>query len=204
MRVAAVAVVLVAAAAMADVDAKFAKLRDDADPIPSLGSFVGKYVGDCPAAIVGGKECASNADQFRKSVTGKKYYMIVTEDSAAMLSMSEMNVREGTFTLNLTPFFAADNFALSHGAPSHTDAQGNPVMSFIRVPSKLPDAWNPGMMDRQVTAKALRVQIVFTPLGIWSLPKKGGGTIKGVKARFDGVLVQVGRTGETVGVWTSK
>jgi hypothetical protein len=118
--------------------------------------------------------------------------------------MSEMNTRDGTFILNLTPFFTADASALTHGAPTHTDAAGNPVMSFIRIPSKLPDAWNAGMMDRQVQGKALRVQIVFTPLGVWSLTKKGGGTIKGVKARFDGVLVQVGRTGDTVGVWTSK
>jgi len=34
--------------------------------------------------------------------------------------------------------------------------------------------------------------------------KKGGGTLKGVKARFDAVLVQVGRTGEVIGTCTDE
>jgi hypothetical protein len=46
--------------------------------------------------------------------------------------------------------------------------------------------------------------VVFTPDDVWTLPKKGGGTMKGVKARFDAVLVQVGRTGEVVGTWYAK
>ena len=62
----------------------------------------------------------------------------------------------------------------------------------------------PAMMARQVQAQALRMQIVFTPMGVWTLPKKGGGQLRGVKAKFEAVLVTVGRTGDTIGMWTSK
>lgn len=196
--------VLVPAMALADADARFAKLRDQAEALTSVASFVDKYVGDCASPLLGGSECAKNADIFRRGATGKKFYMIITEDSSGVLQMGEVNIGKGTLTLNLTPFFAGSNSAITHGAPSKTDASGNPVLPFIRIPSELPEGWNPGLMARQVQSKALRMQIVFTPQGVWSLPKKGGGTIKGVKAKFEAVLVTVGRTGEQIGLWVNK
>lgn len=196
--------VLIPSMVVADADARFAKLRDQAEALGSIGAFVDKYVGDCAPAMMGGGECEKNAEVFRRGATGKKFYIIITESTAGALQMGEVNVREGTFILNLTPFFPGSNSAITHGAPAKTDANGNPVMPFIRIDGTLPDGWNPGMMARQVQSQALRLQIVFTPMGVWSLPKKGGGTIKGVKAKFDAVLVQVGRTGEQVGLWLGK
>lgn len=201
--VSAALLLLVPVVALADVDPKFARLRDDAEALASLTGFVDKYVGDCGPALLGGKECEKNAELYRKGATNKKYYLIITEDTSSVLQMGEMT-RQGQFILNFTPFLAASRSAITHGAPLKADANGNPVLPFIRIASTLPDGWNPAMMARQVQARALRVQIVFTPLGLWTLPKKGGGTIKGIKARFDAVLVQVGRTGETVGLWTAK
>lgn len=196
--------VLVPAMALADADARFAQLRDQAEALTSVASFVDKYVGDCASPLLGGSECVKNADLFRRGATGKKFYMIITEDSSGVLQMGEVNIGKGTLTLNLTPFFAGSSSAITHGAPSKTDANGNPVLPFIRIPSELPEGWNPGLMARQVQSKALRMQIVFTPQGLWSLPKKGGGTIKGVKAKFEAVLVTVGRTGEQIGLWVNK
>lgn len=190
--------------AWADADPKFVKLRDQAEPLTSVGSFVEKYVGECASPLLGGAECEKNAEIFRRGATNKKFYMIITEDSAGVLQLGEVNVGQGTLTLNLTPFFAGSNSAITHGAPSRTDSNGNPVLPFLRIPSQLPEGWNPGLMARQVQAKALRLQIVFTPQGLWTLPKKGGGSIKGVKARLEAVLVTVGRTGEQVGLWVNK
>ncbi len=93
---------------------------------------------------------------------------------------------------------------MTHGAPQTTDPNGNPVLPYIRVTAKMPDGWSPPMMARQVGARAFRIQVVFTPQGLWTLPKKGGGALRGVKARFDAVLVQVGRTGDVLGTWYSK
>lgn len=190
--------------ALADIDKRFAKLRDNAEPLASVGSFVDKYTGDCLSAMLGGADCERSADAFRKAANGKQYYMIVTEMTAGVMQLGEVNGPAGTFVLNLTPFFAGSNSAITHGAPAKTDAAGNPIMPFIRIEGKIPENWSPAMLSRQVQQQALRLQIVFTPQGLWTLPKKGGGQIRGIKARFDGVLVTVGRTGEEVGLWLAK
>lgn len=194
---------LLPAVALADVDQRFAKLRDQAEAMGAVSAFVDKYVGDCASKLMGGGDCEKNAEVFRQGATGKKFYMIVTEETSTVLQMGEVK-RAGNFVLNLTPFFAASGSAITQGAPSKTDADGNPVMPFIRIEGTLPDGWNPAMMARQVSAQALRLQIVFTPQGVWTLPRKGGGTMRGVKARFDAVLVSVGRTGDQVGLWLGK
>ena len=154
--------------------------------------------------MLGGGECEKNAEVFRKASDDKKFYMIVTEGTSSLLQLGEVKMRDGEFVLNMTPFLTAGAMALTHGAPARTDEHGNPVMPFLRIDAQFPEGWNAAMMARQVAAQALRVQIVFTPQGIWKLPKKGGGTVKGVKARFDAVLVTVGRTGEKVGLWVAK
>ena len=196
--------VLIPCVALADADQRFAKLRDQAEAMGAVSAFVEKYVGDCASRMLGGGECEKNAEIFRQGATNKKFYMIITEETSGVLQMGEVKLNNGNFILNLTPFFAASGSAITHGAPSKTDGDGNPVMPFIRIESQLPEGWNPAMMSRQVGSQALRLQIVFTPQGVWSLPKKGGGTMKGVKARFDAVVVTVGRSGDQVGIWFAK
>jgi hypothetical protein len=190
--------------AMADVDARFAKLRDAADPVQSLGSFLDKYLGDdCGSVMEGGGDCKKQAAQYAAKANGKKYYMMITEDSSSMLSLGP-SAGGGDVTINLTPFFPASNSAVTGGAPSHTDANGNPVIPFIQIKGTLPEGWNPQMMARQLQAGAMRLQVVFTPQGQWAMSKKGGGTMKGVKAHIDAVLVTIGRTGEQIAVWINK
>lgn len=195
-------VLMVPSLVLADADPRFAKLRDQAEAMGAVSAFVEKYVGDCQRML--GGECEKNAEIFRQGTTGKKFYMIITEETSGVLQMGEVKTRDGAFVLNLVPFFAASGSAITHGAPTKTDAEGNPIIPFIRIGSQMPDGWNPPMMARQVSSQALRLQIVFTPQGVWSLPKKGGGTMKGVKAKFDAVLVTVGRSGEQVGLWLGK
>ncbi len=195
---------LVPVVAVAQVDRRFDPLRDNAEPLTSVGAFVDKYVGDCVSAMLGGADCEKNTQGFRRAAKGKKYYLIITEGTANVLQMSEMDNRSGRFILNLTPFFAGSNSAVTHGAPSKVDASGNVVLPFIRIESMLPDGWSPAMMGRQVQAQGLRLQVVFTVQDLWTLPKKGGGKLKGVKAKFDAVVVTDGRTGTQVGAWFAK
>lgn len=199
-----IAALVVPAVAAADVDPRFAKLRDSADSLASLGAFLDKYVGDCGPISEGGSECAKNAETFRKAANGHKFYMILTEDSTSVLSMGGFNPQGGEVTFNLTPFFPGSNSAITHGAPSKTDANGNPVLPFITFKGTLPDTWNVQMMQRQVQARQMRLQVVFTPSGLWELPKKGGGKIRGVKVKLEAVLVTVGRTGDQVALWLNK
>jgi hypothetical protein len=189
--------------AFADIDQRFANLRDKAEVMGAVSAFVEKYVGDCASRLMGGADCERNSENFRKASTGKKFYMISTEGTSNVLSMGEVKPHTGEFILNFTPFFTASGLAITQDAPTKTDASGNPIIPFIRINGRMPDNWNPAMMTRQVQSQQLRLQAVFTPLGVWSLPKKGG-PLRGVRAKFEGVLVTVGRTGETVGLWLAK
>jgi hypothetical protein len=191
-------------AAFADADPRFAKLRDSADALSSLGGFLDKYVGDCGSVLEGGSECAKNAEAFRKAANGHKFYMILTEDSTSVLSVGGFNPTAGEVSFNLTPFFPGSNSAITMGSPTKTDASGNPVLPFLTFKGSMPDGWNVQMMNRQVQSRNMRLQVVFTPQGVWELPKKGGGKIRGVKAKFDAILVTVGRTGDQVGLWINK
>ncbi|MCA2976876.1 MAG: hypothetical protein INH41_11470 [Myxococcaceae bacterium] len=193
---------LLPAVAGADVDQRFAKMRDVAEKVGSLSEFIEGYAGSCGPLMT--SQCEQKRKDFRRAADGRKHYMIVTEESASVLSMGDANPISGEFTLNLTPFFAGGDGALTHGAPAKTDANGNAVLPFIRIPAKVPDGWSMQLMSRQVAARALRLQLVFTPEGVWTLPRKGGGPVRGVRARFDGVIVQIGRTGEVIGTWFAK
>ncbi len=50
----------------------------------------------------------------------------------------------------------------------------------------------------------MKLHVIFTPQGLWALSKKGGGTMHGVKAHIDAVLVTVGRTGDEIAIWINK
>lgn len=196
-RALAVAGALIPSLVLADADARFARLRDQAEPVGGLGSFLEKYVGDCEPGAV---ECRQVAEAYRRKANGKKFYMIVTEESAGMISMGPYNPA-GEFILNVTPFFGASGSAVTHGAPSRTDAEGNPILPYIRIKGITPEGGNAQSVSRWVSMRALRLQVVFTPQGTWTLNKKGGGKITGVRARMDAILLTVGRTGEQVGLW---
>jgi hypothetical protein len=186
--------------AWGDADPRFVKIRDAAEPVEGLGSFLDKYVGDCGTDA----DCKKNTETFRTVANGKKFYMIVSEESVTNLTMGSYDPGSQTFTLNLTPFFPASNSAVTAGAPSRTDANGNPVMPFLQIKGAVTEGRNESSIARAVAMKVLRLQVVFTPQGLWTLPKKGGGKITGVKAHIDAILVTVGRTGETIGLYLPK
>lgn len=192
--------VLVAGLAWADQDPKFVKLRDSAEAIEGLGNFLDKYVGDCGTDA----DCKKNTETFRSAANGKKFYMIITEDSVTNLQMGPYDPGSQTFLMHLTPFFAASSSAITGGAPSRTDANGNPVMPFMTIKGTVSEGGNAQTVARMISMKTLRLQIIFTPQGLWTLPKKGGGKITGVKTHIDAVLVTVGRTGEVVGMYLAK
>ncbi|WP_404362530.1 DUF6066 family protein [Corallococcus coralloides] len=191
---------LVPTLALADVDSRFAKLRDESEPLGGLGAFLEKYVGECDGALVD-PQCKQQAEAFRKKYTGKRLYMIITEDDAGMLSPGDFNPGTNEYTINITPFFSGGKYGLSHGAPKKTDAQGNPVMNYLTVSGTAPDMWNGGTFNRMFMARGVRAQVVFTPQSVWTLPKKGGGKTYGVNARIEAVLVTEGRTGNQLGLW---
>jgi hypothetical protein len=189
--------------AWADTDARFAKLRDSAEPVGGLGAFLDKYVGEC-SAMEGGANCQQAVREYRQKMRGKRLYMIINEENATMLSPGGYDFSRGQYSVNITPFFASSGYALTHGAPHKTDGNGNPVMPFLTVNGKAPDDWNQMRYTRLFSSRELRLQVIFTPQDTWALPKKGGGKMSGVRAKIDAILVTVGRTGEFVGLWLNK
>ena len=134
----AILALLVPALALADVDQKFAKLRDASEALSSLGSFLDKYVGDCGSVMEGGGECAKNAESFRRGANGKKYYMILTEDSTAVLSLGAFNPQGGEVTLNLTPFFPGSNSAITRFSPAFPPSKSRASRCTRRLVFKKP------------------------------------------------------------------
>lgn len=186
--------------ALADVDARFARLRDAAEPLGGLSAFLNRFIGEC-GDLFASPDCRSRADEFRKAYRGKKMYMIVTEDVATMVSAGAYEPNTGDFNINIVPFFAGGKYALTHGTPKKTDAQGNPIMPLLSVSGTTPQGYNGGMFSRLFSARGVRVQVVFTPLDIWSLTKPGGGKIYGVSSRIEAILLTEGRTGYELGLW---
>lgn len=180
-------------------DARFDKLRSAAESVGGLGSFLERYVGsDCASRAMGGGECLDNAASFRKKATGKRFFLTV-DDTAGLVSMAERG--ETDFTLNLTPFFGAAGSAVTHGAPSRTDAHGNPVLPYLRVSGKAPEGNDADWVNRVINMRGLRFEVVFTPQGVWQVAKKGGGKVSGVKARVEALRVVIARTGEAIATW---
>lgn len=205
-RVLAAVALLLSSVALADVDPAFAKLRDEAlkegGAVESLSAFLDKYVGECDSAL-GGRECKENAKAFRRSATGKKFYLVMDEESVTQLSPGPYNPR-GEMTINVTPFFPAGGYALTHGAPRKTDENGNPIMPLLPVKAKLPDDWNGSSLARYIGMRVFRLQLVFVPQDVWTLSKPRGGKAQGVKAKLLAILITSGRTGKELAVWTAK
>ncbi len=191
---------LLPALVLADVDPRFSKLRDAAEPLGGLGSFLDKYIGECDD-LFAGSTCKANSEAFRKHYTGKRMYMIITEDVATMLAPGPYTPRTGDYVIHITPFFPGGKYAITHGAPKKTDAQGNAIMPLLSVSGSLPAGWNAQMFSRLFSARGIRAQVILTPKSVWTLPKPGGGKLSGVNAQVEAILLTEGRTGEVLGLW---
>jgi hypothetical protein len=196
-RLAAVVLAVAAAAAAAEDDPVFEKAKSGASPTEGLSTFLTKFVGTCTKES--GPQCAKAAEEYRHQTRGKKLYLSI-DDAAAIVAIGGTG-DGGEVVLNVTPFFAGGEFALTQGAPSRTDAAGNPVMPLIRVKGTAPDG-DVDRLGRMLSAHQVRIEVVFAPEGTWTLAKKGGGNIQGVKAKLLALRVSMARTGDTVAVWT--
>lgn len=186
--------------ASADVDQRFARLRDAAEPLGGLSGFLSRYIGEC-GDMFASPDCRTKADAFRKNYKGKKLYMIVDESVVDQVSPGPYSPSTGDYVINILPFFAGGKYALTHGTPKKTTAQGNPILPLLTVSGRVPTDWTGQYFARLFPSKGIRMQVVFTPLDIWSLSKPQGGKIYGVSARIEGILLTEGRTGTEMGVW---
>ena len=199
-----VAALLLPALGWADANPKFARLRESAEPLGSLETFLDRYIGEC-GELLEGQECRERSAAFRKATAGKRFYMIINEENASMISNGPYNPGKGIYTVNILPFFPAGRYALTHGLPKKQDERGNPVLPIIQVQGSTPVGWNAVRIQGLYARRELRVQVVFTPVGVWSMPRRDRkGKIYGVRANVEAILVTIGRSGEEVALWLNQ
>jgi hypothetical protein len=187
-------VLLAAPAVSSAEDARFDALRERAEAVSSLETFLSRYVGRCTDPYER-RTCEANVASARRTVAGKTFTVRVTD--AATLVRAEL--RGDGFLILLTPFVDGGGFALTHGAPARQDAAGHPLIGFISIAGKLP----PGMMDLEFQSPfrtgAVELEIVFRPERTWKLKRRGeSGFYEGVAARFLGVRLVDTRTGNEI------
>jgi len=201
-----IAALLIPGAAQAAPPAAFAQLRDRAQALPGLSTFLSSFIGDCGFNPLGGGACKKKVEAFRRGALGKTYQVILDDDAQRLVQPRGFSPSTHEMEFALTPYFEAAGFALTHGQPHKLNAQGSPVIPLIRMNSILGDAVTPMMVDRVFRTGDVRMQIVFKPLGIWKLPRKDkrGAFVEGVKAQILAVRLTEARTGSTIAYWVSK
>lgn len=172
----------------------FEGLAAAAERVEALEPFLSRYVGRCTDPYTRA-ECERNLAAARRAVTGKTYAVRVT-DAAALVRPTLQG--EG-FVLLFTPFVDGGGLALSNGVPAKQDASGNPLVNLIPIRGELA----PGQLEMEFHSPfrvgAIELEIVFRPLKVWKLPRRGEpGNLEGVAARFLGVRVLDARTGAEI------
>jgi len=195
------AALLLPTLALADVDSRFAQLRDQAEPLGSLGAFLDKYIGEC-SGFFSGLGCRGAAEEFRKQYEGKKLYMIVGESAASMVQPGPYQPGSGNYTILVTPAFPGSSYQLTKGAPGQLGSEDQPLVPPVRVTGTTPEGWNATDFMRLFSNRQVRLQIVFSPEGVWGLERnQGRGKLYGVSCRVEGVLLSNARTGKPLGLW---
>jgi len=122
---------LLPALAVADVDPRFARLRDNAEPLGSLGTFLDSFIGECSGFFTR-STCSSDAEAFRKRAGGKPHYLILDEKQvAALLSAGPYQPGSGQYSIQVRPAFPGGGYTLTHGLPPQTDVKAG---FFSRLP----------------------------------------------------------------------
>ena len=120
---------------------------------------------------------------------GKRFYALVREDAASMVSFGPAGPAGGDFTVLVTPFFPGGAHALTNQTPKKTDSRGNPLFPQLTLPGILPEGETVDSVERLFRRRDVRVEILFSPEGFWALPHKAGGKLTGCRARLDAMLI---------------
>jgi hypothetical protein len=192
-RLTALALVLVPATALAG---GFEAAAAKAQRLERLDPFLEKFVGRCTDPYTR-RECESGVAAFRKEAGARTF--VVKMGEVTSLVRPERDASGEGYVLLLTPFFDGGGLALTSGTPTKQDAAGNPLVPLVPVPGTVP----PGTMEFEFLSPfrtgAVEIEVVFKPVKVWKLPRKGGGSFEGVGAKLVAVRILDGRTGNELG-----
>ena len=170
-------------------DARFETLKSNAETFDrGLAGFLEEYTGDCgeaPSASV----CRQKAEAFQRSVKGKRYYALIHEDAAGMVSFAQPGAEGADYSVLVTPFFPGGAHAFTTQAPKKTDSRGNPVFANLTLPGLLPEGETVDSVERLFRRRDVRVELIFSPEAFWALPRKGSPALTGCRGRLEALLV---------------
>ena len=176
--------------AMAD---DVAALVGKAERLERLDPFLEKVLGRCTDPY-GRAACEAAAASARKSVADRTYVVRVSDATALV----RPEIKGDRYLLLLTPFLDGGGLALTNGSPVSQDREGNPVVKLVPIRGRL----RTGEMDLDFLSPfrtgAVELEIVFQPGKAWKLPKKGGGFVEGLGARFLAVRLLDARRGTEI------
>jgi len=179
---------------------RFAQQRDAAKPLEGgLPGFLEKYVGACDGFFDGGK-CRAEAEKFRAEAAGQEFWAVVREGETDMVEMGAYDPRTGGWILRITPAFPGGRHLLSLGAPLRYEEDGSPVFRALEIPVPPDLKMTPMDVRRMLEAKAVRLQLVFSPGEVW-VAEQGGKKRYGVQATLRALLVTLGTSGRKLTTW---
>ena len=192
-RVLALALALLPSSALAG---GFEDAAAKAQRLERLDPFLEKFVGRCPDPYTR-RACEAGIAGFRKEAAARTFVVKVGEVTS--LVRPERDETGEGYVLLLTPFFDGGGLALTNVAPTRQDPQGNPLVPLVPIPASVPA----GTMDFEFLSPfrtgAVEIEVVFRPVKVWKLPRKGGGAYEGVAVKIVAVRVLDGRTGNEIG-----
>jgi len=170
------ALLFLAAAASGD------EIVKKATPLKSLDDFLDSYMGECakgdPDQIA---ECKEASKKFRAEAKGKTFLVDVPSKVVARLTPVQSKQTD-VLVYEFTPFFDGGGFGMSFEKPKLSGDSPVVRRQNLKIPApKNPDDESPIL--EAVKVDRVGVQLVFTPMEMWKLPKKKGGAWYGLQVK---------------------
>lgn len=170
-------------------EGRFEALKAAASPYEGgLAGFLEEYTGDCGDAS-GTPQCRKKAEAFQKQVKGQHYYALVREDAAGMVAFSSASTAGSDYTVLVTPFFPGGAHAFTDQTPKKVDSRGNPLFQNMTLKGILPEGETTDSVERLFRRRDVRVELIFSPEALWTLPRKGSPALTGCRGRIEALLI---------------
>lgn len=174
-------------------DERFDLLKQRAERIESLPSFLDRFIGSC-GTVYERQTCEQNVQSVRRRFEGKLLVATVGDHAAELCQARTLGEQ---YRILLTPFVDGGGYALTHGSPVRQDAAGRPLIPYLVLQGPLPPGSEQNFESSFRTGN-VELEVVFRPEGTWKLRRKGTGYYEGVKARFVALRLVDPRTGAEI------
>jgi hypothetical protein len=176
--------------ALSTASPSYATLRQSADPVPNLGRWLEKYVGDCDSSdpSFDKRGCEDQAASAQRRENGK--VLLLEIEPGEQLTFNQFDTQKSAYRLLLAPFFGERALALSVGKPDKLTGDGLPVVKNVPIWVKLPKGEEEFAFRRMLERGMVRLEMLVKPRKAWRMKRKDGESdYRGVDVALVGVRV---------------